>query len=234
MRPANKAETTSIAFVKLACRIAALVLTCASMASVAHAHPAPVCNAELTIDADDGYRLELRYDVVASVMGGSPGHLGDDAVAELEKASADDVEQWIAEARRTFERRLILWFDGVDATPLAVEFPDVATLREGRLSDFGRQPRTVRIFGRAPRGTKQFAVTFPPDCGQVWLAVCRDDGSTLRLAIGEGAKSEPIIWSEPRKVDGVQIGTAIVIIVAAVSFGWYRWRTRRLKTPALA
>lgn len=209
-------------------------MICASMTRLAHAHPAPVCNAELTIDADDGYRLELRYDVVASVMGGSPGHLGDAAVAELEKASVDDVEQWIAEARRTFERRLILWFDEVDATPLAVEFPDVATLREGRLSDFGRQPRTVRIFGSAPRGTKQFAVTFPPDCGHVLLAVRRDDGSTLRLAIGEGAKSEPIVWSVPRSVDGVQIATAVALILAAVSLGWYRWRTRRLKAPALA
>lgn len=166
-----------------------------SFPAAAGAHPTPLGQALVTLEADGSYRVIVTFDVAACVMhADQPGHLGDELARELQEMPADKLAERIAEARQVFQRRFIVRCDGVAAAPDEVYFPTADMLREGDVADGQRAPRSVHIHGRTSPDTRSISLTFPPDCGQMLLTVVRSDDSVLHLTTGEGAESAPIAW----------------------------------------
>ena len=161
------------------------------------AHPVPIGQALMTIDADGTYRVLVTYDVTASVVQAPPGHMTDQEIETLRNMTTVERTTAIDEARKLFERRLVVRWDGQPAPPTLVEFPSEKVMLDSALPDAERPLRTVQILGKAPNESTRLSLTAPADSGQAMLTlVCAND-AVLRAALNEGAASDELAWRGP-------------------------------------
>lgn len=139
------------------------------------AHPLILAKATADFSQADRYEITIVCDVAALVMQSTPGHLDPDLIDEFRNMPRDELMQWIGDARRAFQPRFRLEFDGVQSVPLVVEFPDADKLREGLKDDGATLPKQIIIQGLRPLDAGQFAIAFPTDLGPVMLTVLRTD-----------------------------------------------------------
>jgi hydrogenase/urease accessory protein HupE len=171
--------------------VSVLLLTTGSP-QFAVAHPLILAKATADFSQPDLYEITIVCDVAALVMQSTPGHLDPDLIDEFRNMPREELMQWIGDARRAFQPRFRIEFDGVQAVPLVVEFPDADNLRKGLADDGATLPKQIHIQGPMSRETRQFSIAFPSDLGQVMLTILRPNLEPGQLALDPGEFSRPV------------------------------------------
>ena len=157
------------------------------------AHPLIVAKATADFSQSDHYEITITCDVAALVMQSTPGHLDQELIDEFRTMPRENLMERIGDARRAFQPRFRIEFDGAPAVPLAFEFPDADNLRSGLADDGATLPKIIRIQGPLPRRCKAIRqVAFPADLGQVVLTIVLPHAEPGQLLLNPGDFSRSV------------------------------------------
>ncbi len=152
-------------------------------ASTLQAHPSPLAQARLQIDAKaQTYELLIDCDVTAMVMGHAPGHLTEDLAVQLAKLTRDQLADHVERIREWFISQMEVAIDRAVVQPAEVVFPDIATIRRtDRVTEPGDDVGAVRtrqstiiVRGSLPAGARGLALRLPREVGPALLVARRD------------------------------------------------------------
>lgn len=179
--------------------VPSLILICACAARLA-AHPNHIHDAEVRIEADGTWAVDLYYDVDALLAGVPPEQMWPEIFDELRKVPPDEMREGLDRIRKWFRRLIRIRFDE-DHVDYEVEFPEM----EGReVDDEGKVvlPGTlVRFSGAVPEGSKTFQFRGSRANGFIILTFPQPDGTdVVQQMLLPGEESPPYSFTLPEKV----------------------------------
>jgi hypothetical protein len=152
------------------------------------AHPPTAAQASIILDAAGSYSLTVHGDLASLVMQDEVGHLSERGAEELRSLSDPKLLDRMDVARRAFQQRTAITFDGQRSEPEEVTFPTLAEVRENGLGH--TTAGSIRVRGRVPGGARTLTLAFSEDLGPVWLTF-RQGATTLPAVRLEPGKSSP-------------------------------------------
>ncbi len=167
------------------------------VAATATAHNLELTDTLVVLKTDGTYQVDMTCDLDALALGASPATDSAELAAALSALEPPELEARVARLRRTFERRVRVFFDGRPARP-AVSFPDWRTPIAADAAVPTVLGLTARLEGRIPEGAREMAFRASRAFPAVHLTVLDQASATgVRQLLELGGTSEPVRLGEP-------------------------------------
>lgn len=182
------------------CSLLMVILALLAPAARLHAHPNHIHDAEVRIEADGKWAVDLYYDVDALLAGVPPEQMWPEIFDELRKVPPAEIREGLDGIRKWFRRLIRVRFDE-DRVEYEIDFPEM----EGReTDDEGRSvlPGTlVRFSGAVPEGAQTFQFRGSRANGFIILTFPQPDGGDpIQQMLIPGEESPPYSFTMPEKI----------------------------------